>query len=158
MVDHSTFQVSFPPLSSKDKLRRESSYILSMKENILHILIPKSVVDVFEFTTNPRNTHLWIDSIQQEIAEPYPPIVGTVYKNTSDGVHWDTYYVIGLEINNLFVLTDSQHNYHVQYTYRVIDEHTTEMEYREWMETGELANPFTIKTLESLKKVMDANV
>ena len=44
-----------------------------MKENKITVIINKPIGEVFEFTTNPKNTHLWIPSIEEEIAEEYPP-------------------------------------------------------------------------------------
>jgi hypothetical protein len=34
-----------------------------MKEKIISIIINSSIEEVFEFTTNTKNTHLWIDFI-----------------------------------------------------------------------------------------------
>jgi len=52
-----------------------------MKENIISIIINKSIHEVFEFSTNPQNTHLWVDSIKEEMTNEYPPKLGTIYKN-----------------------------------------------------------------------------
>ncbi|MEI7563640.1 MAG: hypothetical protein WCJ39_08670 [bacterium] len=52
-----------------------------MKENKLTIIINKPINEVFEFSTNPKNTHLWVDSIKEEITNEYPPKMGTIYKN-----------------------------------------------------------------------------
>jgi hypothetical protein len=46
-----------------------------MKENKLTIVIDKDIQTVFEYTTNPSNTHVWIDFIAEEIAEYYPPMI-----------------------------------------------------------------------------------
>ncbi len=43
-----------------------------MQENKITVIINKPIEEVFEFTTNPKNTHLWITSINEEIAEEYP--------------------------------------------------------------------------------------
>ncbi|MCK4635383.1 MAG: hypothetical protein KAT04_05335 [Methylococcales bacterium] len=53
-----------------------------MKKNKITIIIDKPIEEVFEFTTNPKNTHLWISSIEEEIVDEYPPKIGTQYKNT----------------------------------------------------------------------------
>lgn len=34
-----------------------------MRENKITVVIDKPINKVFEFTTNPKNTHLWIPSI-----------------------------------------------------------------------------------------------
>jgi len=48
-----------------------------MKENKISIIINKPIEEVFEFTTNPKNTHLWITSIVEEVSDEYPPKIGT---------------------------------------------------------------------------------
>ena len=52
-----------------------------MKENKISVVINKPIHEVFEFTTNPSNTHLWIASIIEEVADQFPPQIGTQYKN-----------------------------------------------------------------------------
>jgi hypothetical protein len=126
-----------------------------MKENKISIVIYKPVQEVFDFTTNPKSTHLWIETMQEEISDAYPPEVGTIYKNTSNGLDWDFYEVIELEKNKIFTLSDLEDNYHVRYSYKSLDENTTELEYFEWMAQGDLSNPFKQNVLEKLKLVME---
>ena len=64
-----------------------------MKENKIIVVINKPIEEVFEFTINPKSTPLWISSIQEEIAEEYPPKIGTQYKNRGEGNNWDFYKV-----------------------------------------------------------------
>jgi len=126
-----------------------------MKENKIVVTIKRPIEDVFEFTINPKNTHLWISSIKEEKAEKFPPEIGTMYKNTGDGVKWNYYEVIEFQENKLFTLRNLEDNYRVRYSYRKIDENTTELEYLELVEHGELENPFTEETLNELKIVME---
>lgn len=126
-----------------------------MKENKITIIINKPINEVFEFTTNPKNTHLWIFLIKKEIAEEYPPKIGTKYKNCDDASNWNFYKVIEIEKNKIFTLSDLKDDYNVKYTYQAIDDNKTEMEYFEWMKNGELKNPFTKDTLEKLKSIME---
>lgn len=126
-----------------------------MKENKITVIINKPVVDVFEFTTDPKNTHLWILSIKEEVSEEYPPKIGIKYKNRGDNLNWDVYKVIEIEKNKIFTLSDLEDNYSVRYTYRALDSSRTKMEYFEWMKDGELKNPFTRDVLERLKSVME---
>jgi len=126
-----------------------------MKENKITIIINRPIKEVFEFTTNPENTHLWIFSIKKEFSEEYPPKIGTKYKNCDDNANWDFYKVTDIEKNKIFTLSDLDDNYNVKYSYRVIGDSETEMEYFEWMKTGELKNPFTIDVLEKLKSIME---
>jgi len=128
-----------------------------MKKNKITIIIDKLIDEVFEFTTNPQNTHLWIPSIMEEIAEEYPPKIGTQYKNRGANFDWDFYKVVEFQKNKIFTLTDLDNNYHVKYTYRRLDNNQTEMEYFEWMKNGELSNPFTEDIIQKLKSVIESN-
>ncbi|MBU4085987.1 MAG: hypothetical protein KKB21_00240, partial [Nanoarchaeota archaeon] len=127
------------------------------KENKIIIVINRPVKEVFEFTTNPKNTHLWILSIQEEFSDEFPPKVGTQYKNRGENSVWDFYKVIEYKPSKIFTLSDLDGNYHVRYTYRKLNNNQTEMEYFEWMKDGELKNPFTQDILENLGSVMEKN-
>jgi uncharacterized protein YndB with AHSA1/START domain len=127
-----------------------------MKENKIKIIINRPVGDVFEFTTNPQNTHLWIPSIKEEICDEYPPKVNILYKNRGNSPEWTTYKVVEFERNKIFTLTDQNGNYSVRYTYRKINENVTEMEYFEWVKEGELENPFTEEIFKNLKRIMES--
>ena len=88
-----------------------------MKENVLKITINRNITDVFDFSTNPRNTHLWFESIKEEVASESPPRFGTVYKNRGeDKSKWNEVVVSAFEKNKLFQL--SCLNYNVRYTYK----------------------------------------
>ena len=127
------------------------------KVNKITVIINKPIGEVFKFTTNPNNTHLWIPSIVEEIAEEYPPKLNTKYKNRGKESKWDFYKVMEFEENKVFALSDLDENYFVRYTYRKLDDNKTEMEYFEWVKQGELSNPFTKEILLKLKSVMENN-
>ena len=127
-----------------------------MKENRITIIINKPIEEVFEFTTHPKNTHLWIPSITQEIAEVYPPSIGTIYKNKGEGTQWDIYKVIDFKQNEVFTLSDLEDNYHAQYSYTKINNQQTQMEYFEWVKNGTLSNPFHPSIIDTLKEVMES--
>ncbi|USN58926.1 MAG: hypothetical protein H6767_02325 [Candidatus Peribacteria bacterium] len=126
-----------------------------MRENKITVVINKPIDEVFEFTTNPQNTHLWIPSISEEITDEYPPKINTRYRNRGESDNWDEYKVVDFNQNEVFILSDLDENYFVKYTYRKLDENKTEMEYFEWMTNGELNKPFTESILGNLKKVME---
>jgi len=126
-----------------------------MRENKITIIINKPIEEVFEFTTNPKNTHLWIPSIQEEVAEEYPPKINTKYKNRGKDSNWNFYKVVEFEENKIFILSDLDKNYFVRYTYRKLTDNKTEMEYFEWVKKGELKNPFTYGILQNLKLVLE---
>ncbi|MEN7982103.1 MAG: hypothetical protein ABFQ65_01505 [Nanoarchaeota archaeon] len=126
-----------------------------MNENKLVIVIKKPIQEVFEFTTNPKNTHLWIPSIDEEIAEEYPPKIGTTYKNRRTNSNWNEYKVVEFEPNKLFTLTEKDDNYSVKYIYRKIDDTTTKLIYFELVKDGELEQPFTQEIFNGLKQIME---
>ena len=126
-----------------------------MKENKIAVIVNRQIDEVFEFTTNPQNTHLWIPSISEEVTEKYPPKINTRYKNRGEDEDWNEYKVVDFQKNKIFVLSDLDENYFVKYTYRKLDDNKMEMEYFEWMTDGELEKPFTKDILENLKKVIE---
>ena len=126
-----------------------------MKENKIAVIVNRQIDEVFEFTTNPQNTHLWIPPISEEVTEKYPPKINTRYKNRGEDDDWNEYKVVDFQKNKIFVLSDLDENYFVKYTYRKLDDNKMEMEYFEWMTDGELEKPFTKDILENLKKVIE---
>lgn len=127
-----------------------------MKSNKLVIQINKPAKVVFSFYINPRNTPLWIDSIVAEETSDWPIKVGTIYKNQNKDRIWTEYLVTGLKENELFELTTKDGNYHVRYTHRPLDDNFSELEYYEWVDNGEIAEPFTQNILQTLKEVIES--
>lgn len=126
-----------------------------MKENKISIVINRPLAEVFNFTINPENTPKWIEHIEKEETNEYPPKVGTIYRNRAVGQDWDEYFVSDFIENESFELTSKDGTYHVLYTYRPILEDKTEMEYYEWVDEGVLSNPFQQRLLEKLKSVLE---
>ena len=126
-----------------------------MKKNKLKILIRKPIQEVFKFTINPKNTPKWIEGIVSEKTSEWPIKIGTIYRNKNNQGQWSKYSTAALKENELFELISKDKNYHVRYTYKLIGGNLTEMEYSEWVDNGEIEDPFTQDILEKLKEEIE---
>ena len=127
-----------------------------MKDLRLTIRIRRLINEVFEFTTNPSNTSKWIDSVEGERSDTFPPRIGTKYENWDSSGKVNEYVVTKYEPPKVFQLDATHQDYKVRYTYSSISENETELEYYEWSESGELHAPFMQEILDTLKKVMES--
>ena len=127
-----------------------------MKENKLTIIINKSASEVFNFGLNPINTPSWVDSIIHEEVDGFPIKEGTIYRHTNPDGEWSEYVVSRFKENEMFELTKKNSAYRVMYTFKPISETQTELNYFERMEEGKLTELFQIKSLEKLKKIVEA--
>lgn len=121
----------------------------------LTIQINRPVTEVFQFTLDPNNTPLWVDSIVKEEVNMTPPRVGAIYRNVNKAGVWSEYLVTKYDENKLFEFVASDKNYHVQYTFTSLNSNSCELEYLEWVERGQLDEPFTIGVLQKLKQSME---
>lgn len=128
-----------------------------MKDNKLIIQIDKPVHEVFAFTLNPANTPSWISSIVKEEVNEKPTKIGTIYRNQNKNGKWSEYTVTAYEKNKLFIFTLGDGNYSVKYSFKPISNNATEVEYYEWVDEGELEEPFKIEILEKLKSVIESS-
>jgi len=136
-----------------------------MKENKLTVIINKPISDVFEFTTDPQKTPVWIDSVktpvwidsvEKEQTNEWPPRSGTTYMNRGKSGPWSVYKVSKFEDCKEFELVkQDESTYHVNYTYNTLPDGSTQLIYHEWVTTGELEDPFSQVTLDKLKEVLE---
>jgi hypothetical protein len=84
--------------------------------------------------------------------------VGAVYETHSKKGHIFTFRLTEFSKDDHFELEEigSSSNYRCRYTFKKLNEDLTELEYYEWVESGELHYPFSKAYLEKLKSVMEA--
>jgi hypothetical protein len=126
-----------------------------MKDLRLTITINRSLDNVFAFAINPENTPKWVDSIVTEQTNEWPARLGTIYRNQNTDGKWREFKVTVYEPDKRFVLS-TKDGFDVDYTFTPIDANTTELEYSEWIDGGELEDLLTIDVLEKFKQVVEA--
>ena len=126
-----------------------------MKKNTLSITIQRPRSVVFAFTLNPKNTPRWIEGITEEVASEWPPKIGTIYKNRGASGSWSHYVITAFETDVMMEMQMIDSNYHVRYTYTPINDNASQLEYHEWVDEGDLAEPFAQETIVKLKDVIE---
>jgi hypothetical protein len=127
-----------------------------MRELILSVLISRPIDSVFEYLIDPAHSPEWIDSFMEESAQPWPPRVGTIYRNLDQVGEWREYTVEAFKPPRHFGLASVATNYHVEYLLSSLGPLSTKLAYHEWVEDGELDDPFTIEPLDKLRKILES--
>lgn len=123
-----------------------------MKDNKLTIQINKPLAEVFAFCITPPKVKLWVPDIINETTNEWPAKVGTIYteyKNDGTSFH---IIVTDYKENEYIEWKTEDDKYHVRYTFTPINQNTIQLEY---VETGEVNEPFTQEVLEKLKQVLE---
>lgn len=126
-----------------------------MKANSLKIQINRPVFDVFTFTITPPNSAKWIPGIVDEVTSEWPIKIGTVYTLTDKDNIKSEVIVGDFEKNTMIEWISKDGNYHCRYTYKSIDGNNTLLKYHEWVDRGQIKEPFTKTILEKLKEVIE---
>lgn len=61
-----------------------------------------------------------------------------------------------LQDDQIVEWVSKDNNYHCRYTYKAINDQTSELEYYEWVDSGVLDRPFSESTLRKLKQVLES--
>ncbi len=126
-----------------------------MQKNRLDIKFNKSAMEVFKFTTTPPNSTKWIPGVIQEETNEWPIKRGTIYKLKDASGKDSEVIVSALKAGEFIEWVAKDGNYHCRYNFKKIDGNCSILEYLEWVETGDLAEPFTREILEKLKTVIE---
>ncbi len=126
-----------------------------MKDNKLTIRINKSVHEVYLFTITPPNSIRWIDDVIGEETNEWPVRIGTVYELQNNKGENTEVVVENLKEDGFVEWISKNRNYHCRYTFKSINENITELEYYEWVDDGEIKEPFTLEILQKLKSVLE---
>lgn len=126
-----------------------------MKVNTLTIQINKPVHEVFEFAITPPNSTKWIPGVVKEEASEWPVKRDTVYTlEMSDGTISEV-TVSDIKMDQFVEWVSKDGNYHCRYSLKAISDTMTELEYHEWVDNGDIIDPFTAETLNKLKSVLE---
>ncbi len=132
-----------------------------MKTNTITIEIDSAVSDVFRFTVDPHNTHLWIDSVIEERINTDDVGLGTEYYQTTkamDGSVGKTKAVItGFEMHKFIEFSFTGIAYKCSYTYKPQANKTILIYSEEATDDSALENPMDKHCFERLKSLLESH-
>lgn len=130
-----------------------------MHTNTLTVEVNVPIEELFKYITEPWNAHMWMDNVVAQDCDHWPPEVGvSKYRNKGEDGVWTSYVLTAYEPNTLFELTREDGILAVRYTYVALGENRTELTYHEWVNEGDIENPFPQAALDKLKKVLEISV
>jgi len=124
-----------------------------MQTNEIRITIKAPPEEVFEYTIEPKNTHLWVKGAGKETVDTQQIGLGTKYIN-----NYGVLTVTDYDRDKFFELTNNETEYLCSYSYRKISDQETELIYFEYMKNGsELSDPMKQKSFNKLKEILETN-
>ena len=126
-----------------------------MKSNKLVIRINRPVHDVFLFTITPPNSARWIPNIIKEETNEWPVRVGTVYTLQTKSGAVSKVAIDDVRDDERVEWVSPDRNYHCRYMFQNAGKNMTELRYHEWVNEGQLEEPFNERTLGTLKSVLE---
>lgn len=122
-----------------------------MKINEIRITIKAPPEIVFEYTIEPKNTKHWVEDSIEMTTDTDQINIGTQYSN-----EFVVREVIDYERNKFIELSDVDGTYSCSYSFRKIDDDSTELVFFESNADGsELEYPIEIECFEKLKELLE---
>lgn len=122
-----------------------------MKVNEIRTIINIPQDELFEYTIEPSNTKHWVEGSIEMKTDTDQIGLGTKYSNEHI-----TREVIDYERDKFLELADMDRNYSCSYTFRKIDDDSTELIFFESHNDGsELTYPIEADCFEKLKEILE---
>ncbi|MFT6829497.1 MAG: hypothetical protein ACJAV6_000327 [Candidatus Paceibacteria bacterium] len=122
-----------------------------MKTNQIRVEIMAPQEDVFKFAIEPKNTKHWVSGSVEMKTNTEQINVGTKYSN-----EFITREVTDYDRDKFIELTDSDGPYSCSYSFRKIDDNSTELIYFECNnDESELESPLEVECFEKLKELLE---
>jgi len=122
-----------------------------MKTNEIRIEIERPIKDVFEYTLEPQNKSIWCSIITEESVDTEQIGITSIYIN-----NLGSFKVSDYERNIFLELMSLDEKFQCSYSFRKIDDNTTELIYFEAMLDGsDLTEAMDKKYFKKLKELLE---
>ena len=122
-----------------------------MKTNEIRIEIERPIKDVFEYTLEPQNKSIWCSIITEESVDTEQIGITSIYRN-----NLGSFKVSDYERNIFLELMSLDEKFQCSYSFRKIDDNTTELIYFEAMLDGsDLTEAMDKKYFKKLKELLE---